>query len=147
MNSYEFENGQNLNTMGDTAEFMCKKYGARVVFDEVENILSLERMAREDKASYIQYTEAVKAATKENFIPNVFANEEHRRRAEKYISMIKFAAREAARHNAFVYKHTGNYVLSRRYDLSKVSECKELLKEFRVYATQVGVEAYIKIAK
>ena len=121
MKSFEFENGQNLNTMGDTAEFMCKKYGARVVFDEVENILSLERMAREDKASYIQYTEAVKAATKENFIPNVFANEEHRRRAEKYISMIKFAAREAARHNAFVYKHTGNYVLSRRYDLSKVS--------------------------
>lgn len=138
---------KNINAAGEAAEMMCKKYGVSRVSEEVEHLVSLRIMAKKEKDSFDEYTEAVKSATGKNFKEGIFANETHRRRALAYKEMVCFAAKEAARHSSIVRKYTEISILSRRYDCSKVKEAEELLDEFMVYATQVGVEAYLKMAK
>ncbi len=127
----------------DAAQYMMERYGRKEA-QEVEHLMFLCGLAKNDKKLRDEYVIAIKEATKDNFMTGKFANAEHYRRAMTCKSSYVFAADAIARHNSYVKRNTGLCFLTRRYDLSKMHDCEEMIDDFMVYATQVCVEVYLK---
>lgn len=113
---------------------------------EVEHLMYLCGLAKNDKQLRDIYVEAVKNVTGDAFCIDEYANSEHYRRAMVCRQSFEFAAKEIARHNSFVRKHTGLCFLTRAYDISSQRDCEEIVEDFMVYATQICVEVYLKVA-
>lgn len=126
----------------DVAQKMMIRFSKKES-EEVWHLLYLCSLAKEDEMLRDSYVTAVKKATGKNFEKNKYANAEHLRRALKCKNSYEFAAKEICRHAAYVRKHTGQSFLNRRYDTSVLKECKEVVRDFMVYSTQIGVEVYL----
>lgn len=129
----------------DAAQAMMKRF-AKKEAEEVQHLMFLCGLAKNDKQMRDMYVEAVKNATGDNFCIDDYANKEHYRKAMKCKNSFAFAAKEIARHNSFVKRRTGLHFLTKCYDLSVEHECEELVEDFMVYATQICVEVYLNVA-
>lgn len=155
---------------GDVAQAMIEKRGAKEI-EDILNLFSLCLMAEEDREMRDMYLVAVVKATgdksitgakllssayrieaeektknsKEDFDNFRFSSVEmvYRNRHLKYKNMLQFAARNIISHNTFVRKKTGLTFLTKMYDLKKVADCEELIKEFQLYAILTAGEVKI----
>lgn len=129
----------------DAAQIMMERFGSKES-QEVEHLMLLCGLAKNDKKLRDEYVLAVKEATGDNFMAGRFANAEHYRRATICKASYVFAAEAIARHNSFVKRNTGLCFLTRRYDYqNKLRDCEEMINDFMVYATQVCVEVYLNV--